>query len=229
MMTSLSTSLFVATAVVATLSLARPRAAIGQAQPVGPKSAVGAKPTSLSAVAPITNKTYAIVNEAKFVNIAFESRMEVEDIIGTTHTANGAITLGAKPAFEIKIPVASLRTGIDLRDEHLRSAKWLDATTFPEIVFRGTAVTPGENSSYQLAGDLVVHGVAKKVTITVDTKQIPASVGQTLGLPPGDWVRARAKFTIKLSDHGIAIPSTTAAKVSDAWAVQVSLFAKEVK
>ena len=33
-------------------------------------------------------------------------------------------------------------------------------------------------------------------------------------------------FSVELSDHGVAIPSTTVAKVSDEWTIRVSLFAK---
>jgi polyisoprenoid-binding protein YceI len=173
---------------------------------------------------------YAIAEDPKFINIAFESRMDVEDILGTTRSATGFAELSGKSgSFEIKIPVASLKTGIELRDEHLRSAQWLDAAKFPDITFRGSGVTAKGDGKYELTGDLVVHGVAQKVTLVADTKAIPEATGKKLGLPGGDWLRIRSAFTIKLSSHGVKIPSMAAAKVSDEWSVSVSLFAKQAK
>lgn len=176
-------------------------------------------------------ESYKVATEQKFVNVAFESRMEIEDVLGSTHSASGSITLDAKGggSFQVAVPVATLRTGIDLRDEHLRSATWLDAKTFPNITFSGSTLVATKGDGYSVTGALTVHGVAKTRTVPVDVKKIPAATAAKLGLPAGNWLRIRATFTVKLSDHAIKIPSTTAAKVNDSWTVKVSLFAQETK
>src|SRR4029079_16242754 len=37
---------------------------------------------------------------------------------------------------QFSIKVADIRTGIDLRDHHLRSADWLDASQYPSVVVK---------------------------------------------------------------------------------------------
>jgi polyisoprenoid-binding protein YceI len=173
---------------------------------------------------------YTIASDTKHVNVAFESRMDVEDIFGTTRTASGTVDLSASGGtFEITIPVASLHTGIDLRDEHLRSAQWLNAAKFPKITFAGTTIKQASAEKYAVTGTFTLRGTGKTLTAPVDVKRIPAATAAKAGLPAGNWMRIRATFKIKLSDHGIKVPSQIAAKVSDEWTIRVSLFAKEVK
>ncbi len=69
-------------------------------------------------------KTYRFGMHKKHANVAFTSETEVETIQGLTHTATGTTWLdfeGLKGKCDVKVPVDSLRTGIDARDEHLRS------------------------------------------------------------------------------------------------------------
>jgi polyisoprenoid-binding protein YceI len=172
---------------------------------------------------------YVSDGDTRFVNIAFESRMDIEDILGTTKTASGSVELaGEGGSFDIKVPVASLRTGIDLRDEHLRSPMWLNGAKFPDIAFRGANLRKTGADAYEVSGKFTLHGVERPLTVPVEAKQIPAATGKKLGLPAGDWLRVRTTFKVKLSDHGIKIPDMTAAKVSNEWTVRVSLFFREV-
>jgi polyisoprenoid-binding protein YceI len=198
---------------------------------------LAAAPLALPAAAPSLvpvahaaagDQVFAIDGDPKFVNIAFESRMEVEDILGTSRQARGSFSLAAKGggAFDLAVPVASLRTGIDKRDEHLRSATWLDAARFPDLTFKGSGIVHQGGDAYEATGTFTMHGVAKARTIAVEGRRIPAETAAKLGLPAGEWMRLRASFTVKLSEHGIAIPSTTVAKVADEWTVRLSLFAK---
>lgn len=175
-------------------------------------------------------ETYAVDTDARHVNIAFESKMDIEDIFGTTRTASGSIELnGDNGKFAVSIPVDSLRTGIELRDTHLRSSQWLDAAKFPTITFSGSKLVKKSAERYDVTGSFSLHGKAAQLTVPVDVKRIPSATATKLGLAAGNWMRIRSTFTVKLSDHGIAIPSKIAGKVNDTWTVRVSLFAKEVK
>jgi polyisoprenoid-binding protein YceI len=170
---------------------------------------------------------YSFDVETKFVNISFESKMDVEDILGTTHSVEGHARFdGGSGAFEVKVPVATLRTGIDVRDEHLRSAHWLDAEKHPHIIFKGDSIVDKGKGEYDLTGKLVVHGVEKALTIPVSVKKIDAAKSGKFGLGDKGAARVRAEFKIKLSDHGVVIPEMAAAKVSDVWTVKISVFAK---
>jgi polyisoprenoid-binding protein YceI len=170
---------------------------------------------------------YSFDVEGKFVNITFESKMDVEDILGTSHEISGKARFDGKAgSFELKVPVASLRTGIDMRDEHLRSAYWLDSEKFPHISFKGDRIVAKSGGKYEVTGKLTLHGIEKIVSVVVDAKEIPADKASAVGLGDKGALRVRAEFTIKLSDFGVKIPDMAAAKVNDAWTVKISLFAK---
>lgn len=170
---------------------------------------------------------YSFDVDAKLVVITFESRMEVEDILGTTHSVSGTARLDPKGgAFRLEVPVDSLRTGIDMRDQHLKSDAWLDAAKFPVLRFEGGDVRWEGDTKARVSGTFTMHGVSRPLSVTADVRRIPSAQGTKMGLAEGDWVRIRAEFPVRLSDFGVAIPSMLAAKVGDVWTVKVSLFGR---
>jgi polyisoprenoid-binding protein YceI len=68
---------------------------------------------------------------------------------------------------EINIDARKIWTGEPARDEHLRSADFLDAEHFPEITFRGNKVVVIGEVDFQVTGDLTIRGVTKPVTLDV--------------------------------------------------------------
>lgn len=175
-------------------------------------------------------QTYTFEVPAKLTGISFESRMEIEDIIGTSNVIRGSLKMQGtdKVSFQLAVPVTSLRTGIEMRDEHLRGEMWLDAKRSPRITFRGETVKKLDGKRYQVAGRFGMRGVERPLTVEVRAHRIEAERAAKLGLPRANWVRLRGEFKVKLSDHGVKIPKMAAAKVSDVWTVKVSLFAQEV-
>lgn len=174
-------------------------------------------------------QTYSFNVHSKLVNIAFESRMDIEDIMGTTHSVQGYVKRSPSGAisFDLKVPVASLRTGIALRDTHLRSAMWLNAAAYPYIRFRGKRAKAISRGRYKVSGTFSMRGVSRPLTVTLRVKPIPASVATRAGLGKGNWLRVRGRFQVRLSHFGIRIPGMAAAKVNDLWTVKVSLFARQ--
>ena len=74
----------------------------------------------------------------------FVSEAPLETINGVTSRVTGELrvntaSLGSTTG-TFTIPTNSLRTGIDLRDEHLQSSTWLDASANPNITFEITRV-----------------------------------------------------------------------------------------
>ena len=65
---------------------------------------------------------------------------------------------------DAEIDSASLSTGDAKRDEHLRSADFLDVTNFPRISFKSTRVE-GSGEQYRVIGDLTIHGTTRQVTL----------------------------------------------------------------
>ena len=62
----------------------------------------------------------------------------------------------------IKADTIDTRTG--QRDEHLRSADFLDVANFPEITFTSTRIE-GDSAEFKITGDLTIRGVTKSITL----------------------------------------------------------------
>ena len=66
----------------------------------------------------------------------------------------------------VTIQAASVDTGVEMRDHHLKSADFFDADKFPTLTFVSTSVSKGEgDKEYNVVGDLTIHGVTKPVTL----------------------------------------------------------------
>jgi polyisoprenoid-binding protein YceI len=69
--------------------------------------------------------------------------------------------------------VGSVNTGIEARDNHLKTADFFDAEKFPTLTFTSTSFTKvpvklkGAPAKAILKGNLTLHGVTKPVVLTV--------------------------------------------------------------
>jgi polyisoprenoid-binding protein YceI len=62
---------------------------------------------------------------------------------------------------------ASVNTGIEARDNHLRTADCFDSDKYPSISFKSTSVTAAKaKGTYVIEGELTMHGTTKKVTFS---------------------------------------------------------------
>ena len=67
-------------------------------------------------------------------------------------------------SFEAK--VESIDTGVEQRDEHLRSNDFFEAEKYPTISFTSTSFKKnGSDTSYDMEGDLTVKGITKPVSL----------------------------------------------------------------
>lgn len=86
---------------------------------------------------------------------------------------------------EAVIEAASIDTGNSMRDEHLRSADFLDADAHPEITYRSTGITPAVGEArWTVHGELSMRGVARPVDLDLSY----------LGTGPDPWGGTRAAF-----------------------------------
>jgi polyisoprenoid-binding protein YceI len=67
------------------------------------------------------------------------------------------------------IQVKSINTGIERRDNHLKSADFFDAAKFPMITFQ-TKRAEKQGSDTVLVGDFTMHGVTKELSLPVTIK-----------------------------------------------------------
>jgi polyisoprenoid-binding protein YceI len=84
------------------------------------------------------------------------------------HTTDSTLS-----SIEASIPVATLTTGDEKRDGHLKSADFFDAEKYPTLNFKSSKVVRKGDADYAVTGDLTVHGVTKPVTFAVEGPSAP--------------------------------------------------------
>ena len=101
-----------------------------------------------------------------------------------------------KSAVELSIPVESIDTHNEKRDQHLKSPDFFNAKQFPVITFKSKSVE-GSGDNYKVTGELNLHGVSKPLTLEI--KRAADGKGTD------DEVRGggETQFTIKRSDFGM--------------------------
>lgn len=96
------------------------------------------------------------------------------------------------------IKTASIETGNERRDNHLRSGDFLDATKFPEISFVSTQIEKTGKDAYAVTGDLTIRDITKRVVLDMKYKgNIKDPMGKTK-------VAFKATTTIDRFDFGAA-------------------------
>ncbi len=85
----------------------------------------------------------------------------------TDFDGDGQITGKGAIFGRLDIQVASLRTGIRKRDEHLLSADFFDAKRFPEISVEVTAVQPTAGNAADLRATFRIKGITAPVPLPV--------------------------------------------------------------
>jgi polyisoprenoid-binding protein YceI len=73
----------------------------------------------------------------------------------------------ASSSVEVHVRTASMDTHNTDRDEHVRSAGFLDSATYPEMVFKSTSVEIVDLGRFLLLGDLTLHGVTRPLELGV--------------------------------------------------------------
>lgn len=105
--------------------------------------------------------------------IEFSTRhMMVTTVKGRFTGIRGTINLDtANPtnsSVEAEIDSKTLETGADQRNEHLRSADFLEVDKFPTINFKSTRIELEGNERAKVHGNLTIHGVTKEVVLDTE-------------------------------------------------------------
>jgi polyisoprenoid-binding protein YceI len=163
-------------------------------------------------------------------NVSFTSDAPVELIHGKTHKAAGNISyddtlkFDANHPFNIQFDVdlASIDTGIELRNEHMRD-NFLETAKYPKAVYKVTSiltkakapVSSGQKVVLDTIGTLTLHGksVVKRIPVTVTKRD-------------NNTVRIQATFPVALKDHEIKRPEIVLQKLADNIFVTVDFLGK---
>jgi len=109
-----------------------------------------------------------------------------EDLAGTINVAENPL----ESTVEIEAKAASVTTGTTDRDNHLRSADFLDAEQYPLVTFKSTELAPA-GDDWRVTGDLTMVGRTRPVSVDLKLEV------------SADTLRAEGSFVVKQTDFGI--------------------------
>lgn len=96
------------------------------------------------------------------------SNMEVKTVEGSFTGMTGEVAFNSEnlksSSFKVCIDAATINTGIEKRDNHLRSADFFEVSKYPQICFTSKSISKTKDG-YEVTGILTIHGVSKKVVI----------------------------------------------------------------
>lgn len=97
------------------------------------------------------------------------NHLGISDIYGNFTDFDTEITTSSDNFLDAKITFSAktntINTHIDARDNHLKSADFLDAVQFPEMKFISTSIKKGKKGNFIITGDFTLHGVTKTIDI----------------------------------------------------------------
>lgn len=173
-------------------------------------------------------------NQAQFISDA-----PFEKIVGLSSGIDAAVMINKDditkmPKGMVKVSIENIKTGINLRDEHLRSKDWLDAEQFPYAEFHlkeiknasSKQLLDGKKVRATLVGTFSVHGVSRDIEVPAELTYFKESK-QTKAKTEGNLLVANAEFNIRLSDYDVKIPSMVVGKVNEDVQISVSFVASD--
>jgi polyisoprenoid-binding protein YceI len=126
--------------------------------------------------------TYDI--DAQHTSAEFVARHMLTKVRGRFPEVSGTVEIAETPEAshtEVELKTATLSTGSQMRDQHLRTSDFFETERYPAITFRSTAVRVTGKSTFELDGDLTVRGITKPLTLT----------GEFLGWGTDPWGHTR--------------------------------------
>jgi polyisoprenoid-binding protein YceI len=103
---------------------------------------------------------------------AFAARhMMVTWVRGQFNKITGSLSFDpgniAASAVEVELDASGIYTGVEKRDNHLKSADFLNVEQYPTITFKSTKVEPVGLDQAWVHGDLTLRGVTRPVVLDV--------------------------------------------------------------
>ena len=157
--------------------------------------------------------------------VRFISDAPIEDFDGVTSHIDGFLFLSgeglagetdlASSEFFFEVDLASVDTGIGLRNRHMRD-NYLETDQFPYATFSGRVAALEEESAgrYRTVtrGTFTIHGVERSRDIDCSAEKI------------GESLKVRCAFQVTLSDHEIPIPKLMFMKINEVMEVDLDFF-----
>ena len=128
-----------------------------------------------------------------------------------------------KSSVNVVIKTASVDTGIEGRDKHLRTADFFDVEKFPEITFQSSRI---EKRGKQLIahGTLTMHGVSKEIALPFTVTGVDENADKTK-----KNVGYSASITLNRRDYGINYTHKTVPNfIGDNITVEIDLITRAI-
>lgn len=155
----------------------------------------------LAAIAPLAAVDWAIDDDHSFALFRVQ-HMGAGYTWGRFDAVAGDVSYDpANPAgssIKVTIQAASVSTGVAKMEEHLKSPDFFDVKQFPTLAFVSKSWTAKSEGTYEVAGDLTIHGVTKPVTVTA----VRTGLGKN-AFNQKDLVGFETTFEIKRGDFGL--------------------------
>ncbi len=156
---------------------------------------------------------------------AFTIRHFVAKVPGKFSKYTGTIRVDrdnlAQSVAEATIEVASIDTGNQRRDNHLRSADFFDAAQFPVMKFKSKSWKPTGENTFDVTGDLTIKDVTKEVVLKVTSLGFAAGSG---GAQLSGW---EATTTIDKKQFNVNDPPLLDAALGDDVAITINIEARK--
>jgi polyisoprenoid-binding protein YceI len=152
----------------------------------------------------------SVVFRVKHMNTSY-SWGRFNAVAGSFSVADGD---PAQCRFEFQVKAASVDTGNPKRDGHLKSPDFLNAVQYPTISFKSRSAASAGQDTYDVTGDLTLHGVTKPVTVKV------TRTGSGKGPMGRPIAGLTANVTVKRTDFGMS--NMVGAVGDDVW-INVSI------
>lgn len=119
--------------------------------------------------------------------------MVIAKVRGSFRKFSGVVSLDeqdlAASSVAVTIEAASIDSGVEQRDNHLRSPDFFDVEKFPSITFKSTKVEKGSGNGLKVTGNLTIRDITREVVL--DAEQ--------LGVGKDPWGNVKAAFEAKTS------------------------------
>lgn len=122
--------------------------------------------------------SFAVINQGTWNLDTAHSRLGFTAVHMGISDANGAfdkVTCTVTTAndkdfnnatFDLVADASSINTGLEARDNHLKSEDFFAVSQFPNLQFKSTSCTKVKGKKYLIKGNLSMHGVTKEVSLT---------------------------------------------------------------
>ncbi|HVG61368.1 MAG TPA: YceI family protein [Hyalangium sp.] len=126
--------------------------------------------------------------------IHFTARhMVIAKVRGSFRRYSGTVSLDEQDltasSVSVRIDAASIDTGVEQRDNHLRSADFFDVEKFPAITFQSTKVEKSSGTGLRVTGNLTMRDVTREVVLEAEQ----------LGIGKDPWGNVKVAFEAKTS------------------------------